>query len=280
MILSGKTKTAGVMGWPISHSKSPRLHNYWLDQYGLDGAYLPFPVDPQHLEAALHGLKAFGMQGCNVTVPHKEAVMPYLDHITPRAEKIGAVNTIIVQPDQTLLGDNTDGYGYMAHLQQTVPDWVPSAGPVCMIGAGGAARAILVALLDAGVPEIRLTNRTQSRAEALADAVEGPIRVIPWAEKEAALADVSLLTNTTTLGMTGQHPLELDISALSAQAVVYDIVYAPLMTDLLTQAKAKGCPIVDGLGMLLHQARPGFEAWFAHNPDVSDALRDFVLASS
>lgn len=278
-MITGKAKIAGVMGWPVDHSKSPKLQNYWLSQYDIDGAYIPLPVDPQQLGTAVEGLKSLGFQGCNVTVPHKEKIMPFMDELSARAQKIGAVNTVIVQEDGRLKGDNTDGFGYMAHLHQSVPSWTASSGPVMVIGAGGAARAIIVALIEAGVPEIRLINRTESRAVGLAESLEGPITVIPWAEKDANLADVTLLTNTTTLGMKGQSALEIDLTLLPQTAVVYDIVYVPLVTDLLRQAQEKGCQTVDGLGMLLHQARPGFKAWFGEDPEVTAALHSYILST-
>jgi shikimate dehydrogenase len=277
MILSGKARLAGIMGWPISHSRSPRLHGYWLRELGIDGAYLPFAVAPDNLPAALAALPVLGFRGVNLTVPHKEAAVALCDAVDDHARRIGAVNTIVVDPDGTLHGGNTDGYGFLENLRQESA-WRAADGPAVLLGAGGAARAIAVALLDAGVPALRITNRTAARAEALAGVLDGPVETIAWEARGAALADAALLVNTTTLGMTGNPPLEIDLAALPTDAVVNDIVYAPLETGLLAAARARGNPVVDGLGMLLHQARPGFERWFGVQPVVDSKLRAFVLA--
>ncbi len=282
--LSGAAKLAGVMGWPIEHSRSPRLHGYWLDHYEIDGAYVPFAVRPERLEAAIGGLRALGFRGCNVTIPHKEDVLLFVDELSETARRIGAANTIIFDDDGRTLGDNTDGFGFIASLQGGASRWRASDGPAVLLGTGGAARAISVALLDAGVPSIRLINRTPERAEALAATLRPmmpgrAIDVVAWNEREAALEGASLLVNTTSLGMTGQPPLDLRLDALPAGAVVVDIVYSPLTTALLAAAHARGNPIVDGLGMLLHQARPGFAAWFGQDPEVTDDLRHAVLAA-
>jgi shikimate dehydrogenase len=278
MIISGKAAIAGVMGWPIGHSKSPRLHGYWLDHYKIDGSYIPMAVAPDQFERAVHGMRAIGMKGANVTLPHKETALAVADLVTPRARKIGAANTLIIQDDGSILADNTDGFGFYENLIQGAPTWDASTGPAVVLGAGGAARAVIVALIEAGVPEIRLINRTRVRAEKLASELEGNIMVIDWAQREPALAGCNLLTNTTTLGMVGQDLLEIDIFDLPKTALVNDIVYAPLMTNLLDKAQAHGCQIVDGIGMLLHQARPGFKAWFGTDPEVTDELREFVLS--
>ena len=276
--LSGNARLAGVIGWPIAHSRSPRLHGYWLERYGIDGAYLPFAVRPERLAAALAGLPALGLRGINVTLPHKEAALGRCARVTEAARRIGAVNTIVVTEDGQLEGSNTDAFGFLAHLAASLPGFRPEAGPAVLLGAGGAARAIAVALLDAGVPELRLVNRTRERAEALS-AVLGPrARLVDWGGRARALEGATLLVNSTTLGMTGQPALDLDLTALPRAAVVYDIVYVPLETPLLAAARARGHPVVDGLGMLLHQARPGFAAWFGREPEVDSALRDFVLA--
>lgn len=275
--IRGTTRIAGVMGWPIKHSRSPRLHGYWLDQYSIDGAYVPLPVEPEKIAIALKALPALGFIGANLTVPHKTLALPLVDKIAPIARRAGAVNTVIVAPDGTLEGRNTDAFGFLAALEQGAPGWKADR-PVVIIGAGGAARAVVVALIDAGVPEIRVTNRTRSRAEALAEL--GPVvRVIDWETRAASLEGSGLLVNTTTLGMGGQPPLELDLKALPRDAVVNDIVYSPLETALLAAAKARGNTIVDGLGMLLHQARPAFHAFFGIDPAVTPALRAHVLGS-
>jgi len=275
MILSGKAKLAGVMGWPVEHSRSPRLHGFWLERYAIDGAYVPLAVPPEKIRAALRALPSLGFQGCNVTIPHKEAAFVEVDHLTEQAKKIGAVNTVIVLKDGTLRGDNTDGYGFIENLKAGTPDWSPDR-PVVVLGAGGAARGILVALQEAGVKEIRLTNRTVERAEALAGEL-GAITVIDWDRRGECLEDIGLLVNSTSLGMTGQAPLDISLHGLNKTAVVTDIVYSPLKTALLEAAENRGNPAVDGLGMLLHQARPGFAAWFGREPEVSEDLRNFVL---
>ncbi len=276
MTLTGKARLAGVMGWPVSHSRSPRLHGFWLKQLGVDGAYLPLPVAPENLSAALDALSKMGFSGCNLTVPHKEAALSLVHKVDPLAARIGAINTVVVQDDGTLLGRNTDAFGFFENLRHGAPGWTPAAGPAVVIGAGGAARAVMAALVDAGLSEIRLMNRGRDRAERLAAELGGD--VIDWDHRAEALDGAALVVNTTTLGMTGQPPLELNLAALPTSAVVNDIVYAPLETDLLARARARGNPVVDGLGMLLWQAVPGFEAWFGIRPEVSAELRDFVLS--
>lgn len=277
MIISAKARLAGVMGWPVDHSLSPRLHGYWLTANEIDGAYLPLAVAPEHFAQALRVLALLGFRGVNVTVPHKEAALDAVDVADPLARRIGAVNTITVRDDGSLEGTNTDASGFIEQLKATVPEWRPSVGPAVIIGAGGAARAICVGLLDAGVGEIRIVNRTLRRAEALATAVGGPVRVLAWPVRANAVGDAALVINTTTLGMTGQPPLDLDTASIDDDAVVCDIVYAPLQTPLLRDAAARGLRCVDGLGMLIHQARPGFEAWFGVAPESTDDLRAFLV---
>ena len=278
--LSGRSRIAGVIGWPVAHSCSPRLHGYWLRKYGIDGAYIPLPVRPQQFAAALRALPMLGFAGVNVTVPHKEAALSVVDRSDSAARRIGAVNTIVAAPDGTLDGRNSDGFGFMENLRAGVVGWSPKAGPAVILGAGGAARAVAVALSDGGAPEIRIVNRTVERAERLSADIGGPFRVYGWAERASALFDAALLVNTTTLGMTGQPPLELALDPLPTTAVVNDIVYSPLETVLLAAARARGNPVVDGLGMLLHQARPAFAAWFGVEPEVTPELRRFVLDAS
>jgi len=269
-------RLAGVIGWPVAHSRSPRLHGHWLNRYGIDGAYLPLAVEPKRIEEALRGLLALGFAGANVTIPHKEAAYRLCDARTARAEGVGAVNTLVVR-EGALLGDNTDGFGFLENLKQEVPGLTIEDKTATVLGAGGASRAVIVALSQAGAAEIRLSNRTEARAAALAEELEAPLRVVAWEERNQALANCDLLVNTTSLGMTGQAPLDLDLSLLPAAAVVNDLVYAPLQTELLKEAAARGNVAVDGLGMLLHQARPGFAAWFGREPEVDRALRDAVL---
>ncbi|WP_142849176.1 shikimate dehydrogenase [Telmatospirillum sp. J64-1] len=277
MIITAKARLAGVMGWPIGHSRSPRLHNYWLQHFGIDGAYVPLAVAPEDFETVLRALPRMGFAGTNVTVPHKEAAMAAVDVLHPLAKRIGAVNTIVTLPDGRLEGRNTDGFGFLENLRQAGTVWRPASGPAVVLGAGGAARAVCVALQDAGCPEIRLTNRSRARAETLAAELGGGVTVVDWDRRADALDGAALLVNTTSLGMSGQPPLEIDLSALPGSALVNDIVYVPLETDLLARARARGNPVVDGLGMLLHQARPGFEAWFGVLPEVTPEVRDFVL---
>jgi shikimate dehydrogenase len=275
--LTGKARLAGVMGWPVGHSRSPRLHGYWLAEYGIDGAYVPLPVRPDHFERAFRALPALGFRGANVTLPHKEAALALADRATPEARRIGAANTLVIDDQGRIEARNTDAYGFIENLKEGAPHWRGSEGPVVLLGAGGASRALLVALTDAGVSEIRLLNRTAVRAEALAASLGGPIRVMGWNDRGQALEGATLLVNATTQGMTGQPPLELSLDRLPPDAVVNDIVYVPLETPLLAAAHRRGNPVVDGLGMLLHQARPGFTAWFGTEPKVTPALRHHVL---
>ena len=277
--LSGTSRLAGVMGWPVSHSKSPRLHGYWLAKYGIDGSYMPLPVEPKNFQDALKSLRNLGFSGVNVTIPQKEMAMPECDELSDRARRIGAVNTVTFAKDGRMLGDNTDGFGFIENLRQEAPDIDFASGPAVVLGAGGASRAVLVALLDEGSPEIRIANRTRKRADDLMAEINDPrIKVIDWPFDPADLSDASLVVNTTSLGMVGQPKLEIDLEGLSKTALITDIVYAPLMTDLLVQAKKRGNPVVDGLGMLLHQARPGFHRWFGIDPEVTPELREFVLS--
>ena len=277
MTASEKTRQAGVMGWPVSHSLSPRLHGYWLKKHGIDGTYVPLAVPPEEFEATLGDLSGQGFVGVNVTVPHKEAAAVAVDSLEDTARRIGAVNTVVVAADGSLRGSSTDGFGFLENLKSGAPGWRASNGAAVILGAGGAARAITAALMDAGVPELRLTNRTIRRAETLAADIGGAINVVPWEDREEALEGAALVVNATTLGMAGGEPLDLDLGALSTEAVITDIVYTPLTTPLLEAGKGRGNPVVDGLGMLLHQARPGFGQWFGVEPAVDEALRAFVL---
>ncbi|MEQ8229060.1 MAG: shikimate dehydrogenase [Rhodospirillales bacterium] len=280
MTISGKAKLAGVMGWPVGHSLSPVLHGHWLQSLGIDGAYVPLAVAPDDFTRVLAALPRMGFRGANVTVPHKEAALAAVDEADALAQRICAVNTVIVGDGGRLAGTNTDGFGFLENLKDGAPDWNPAAAPAAVLGAGGAARAVVVALIDAGVPELRLMNRTRARAEQLAadlDGGTGVIAVHDWDDRNAALDGAGLLVNTTTLGMTGKDALDIGLDALPMDALVNDIVYAPLETDLLAAARARGNPAVDGLGMLLHQARPGFEAWFGQAPEVTASLRSVIL---
>jgi shikimate dehydrogenase len=283
MRISGTTRLAGIMGWPVSHSRSPLLHGFWIDETGVDGAYLPLPVEPGQLEQALLALPVLGFRGCNLTIPHKRAALAVMDRVEPTARRIGAVNTVVVQHDGCLEGRNTDAFGFRESLREGAPDWDPSTGPAAVLGAGGAARAIVAALIDSGVAEIRIVNRTIDRAETLArdlSALETTrIIVYSWAEVDVALRGAGLLVNATSLGMSGEPSLMLDLASLPRSAPVVDIVYTPLETDLLVAAGRRGNRIVDGLGMLLHQGRPGFEAWFGVAVGVPPRLRAAMVAS-
>ena len=276
MSLSGKALLAGVMGWPISHSRSPCVHGYWLEKYAIDGAYVPLAVVPDRFEEALKGLQAAGFRGVNVTVPHKEAALRACDTLDPDAKRIGAVNTIVFGDDGSIQGSNTDAYGFIENIRQTAA-W--SGGVAVVLGAGGAARAICVSLIDAGATQIHLINITKSRTESLAREFGNKIRVEDWKNRSNTLLNASLLVNTTSLGMTGQPPLDINLDVLPTAAIVNDIVYAPLETPLLATARSRGNITIDGLGMLLHQARPGFEIWFGTDPEVTEAMRNIVLKS-
>ena len=270
---------AGVMGWPVAHTRSPAIHNHWIAHYGLKGAYVQLPVQPQNLEAAIRGLPALGFAGCNITVPHKVNAMQLMDTLHPAARRVAAINTVVVQADGSLLGMNNDGYGYIQSLRDAQPDWRGDAGPALVMGAGGAARAIVVALLDEGVPEVRLCNRTQEKAQALKDAFGDRVTVVPWADRNSAMAGVRLLVNTTTQGMHGQPALDVALDDLPAEALVSDAIYIPLETPLLAAARQRGHQTVNGLGMLLNQARPAFHAWFGVLPELTPGLIAAVQAT-
>ncbi len=270
---------AGVLGWPVKHSRSPLMHNHWIRQHGLQGAYVLLPAAPESLQDALRGLPALGFAGCNVTIPHKVAAMRLVDQVDPVARRMGAINTIVVQPDGSLHGFNNDGYGYIESLLEQCPDWRGEAGPVVVMGAGGGARAVVVALAERGAREVRVCNRSFDKAQALAQEFGAPVRAVPWEQRHEALHDATLLVNTTSQGMTGQAPLDLALDTLPARAIVSDLVYVPLATPLLEAARQRGHRTVDGLGMLMHQARPAFQAWFGVLPQVDAALRRTLEAS-
>ncbi len=269
---------AAVIGNPISHSLSPKLHTYWLNRYGLDGEYTALKVTEDELEETLRAMPAQGFIGANVTLPHKVSVMHFADQITDRATLIGAANTLTFKEDGRIFADNTDGYGFIANLRQGAPHWDPKAGSAAIFGAGGAARAIIVALADAGVPEIIISNRTRPKAEALRADFGARITVVDWVQADKALQDANTVINTTSLGMVGAQDFKVSLDNLSKDAVVTDIVYNPLRTPFLDDAQEKGCTTVDGLGMLLHQGVPGFERWFGQRPEVDEATRRAVLA--
>jgi shikimate dehydrogenase len=275
--MTDRIPLAGVLGHPVAHSRSPRVHRHWLRRYGLPGHYVPLDVVPDDLEEVLRAMPRMGFVGANVTIPHKETALRLCDLVTDRAALVGAVNTLIFREDGRIHGDNTDGYGFLASIRQTAPDWQPKAGPAVVFGAGGASRAVLVALLEAGVPEIRLSNRSRPRAEALRSEFGARIKVHDWVKAGQTLEGAVTVVNATSLGMTGHTAFRVPLDALEPGALVTDLVYQPLETDLLAQARARGCITVDGLGMLLHQAVPGFERWFGHRPEVDGELREAVL---
>ena len=270
---------AGVIGSPIAHSRSPALHGYWLKHYGIPGHYIPMDVADGDLETVLRALPKAGFVGCNVTIPHKEKVLALADVISDRAALIGAANTLIFRADGRIHADNTDGYGFIANLREGAPNWQPAAGPAAVIGAGGAARAIIASLLEVGCPEIRISNRTRARAEVLRSEFGARVVVYDWVQAGNMMEDALTVVNTSSLGMVGKAEFRVPLDALSSNAVVTDCVYTPLRTHLLEEAAAMGCTTVDGLGMLLHQAVPGFERWFGHRPEVTAELRAAVLAA-
>ncbi len=272
-------RLAAVMGWPVAHSRSPVMHRYWLERHGLAGDYVKLAVPPERLGPALHALPNLGFAGCNLTIPHKEAALEFVDEVDPQARAIGAVNTITVRPDGKLHGANSDAFGFIANLKAEAPQWQASLGPAAVLGAGGAARAVVAALVAEGVPELRLVNRHQDRAATVAKQFGGRFAILPWEQRAAALADATLLVNATSLGMTGAPALDLPLDALPPDAVVNDIVYVPLETPLLTAARRRGNRVVDGLGMLMHQGRPGFAAWFGIEPEVTPELRARMVAA-
>jgi shikimate dehydrogenase len=272
-ILSGNARLAGITGWPVGHSRSPRLHGFWLERYEVDGAYVPLPVHPDNFPAAVRGLMMAGFAGVNVTLPHKVAAFGICDIVDDSARRAGAVNTLIFDEGR-ISGSNTDGWGFLANLRAHGAN--PAAGPALILGAGGSARAIAAVLLELGV-RVAVANRTRGRAEQLAGDLPG-LRVIDWDDRAAALADQALLVNTTSLGMAGQPPLVIDLGHGDARLTVADIVYVPIETPLLAAARGRGLVCVEGLSMLLHQAVPGFTAWFGVQPAVDDALRRFVAA--
>jgi shikimate dehydrogenase len=269
---------AGVIGNPIAHSKSPRLHRHWLAKYGIAGDYVPLHVDKDDLAEVLRALPKMGFVGANVTIPHKVAALEIADHVSDRATLIGAANTLIFHEDGKIIADNTDGYGFLANLKQGAPDWRPDLGPAAVLGAGGAARAVIVSLLDAGVPEILLANRTRTKADVLRSEFGSRVRAFEWVQAGNMIEAATTVVNTTSLGMVGSPELRVPLDGLQPGTVVTDLVYNPLRTHLLDEAEKAGCTVVDGLGMLLHQGVPGFERWFGVRPEVDQATREAVLA--
>jgi shikimate dehydrogenase len=274
-----KIPLAGVIGHPIAHSRSPALHGFWLRRYGVKGHYIPMDVAPADLETTLRHLPKIGFVGLNVTLPHKEAILKIADVISDRAALIGAANTLIFRKDGKIHADNTDGAGFVANLRQNAPHWVPAAGPAAVFGAGGAARAVVAALIEVGVPEIRISNRSRPRAEALRADFGANLVVYDWVHAANMLEGAATVINTTSLGMAGKPEFRVPLDAIEPGAVVNDLVYNPLKTAFLAEAEQRGATIVDGLGMLLHQAAPGFERWFGPTPAVDEATRQAVLSA-
>ena len=270
---------AGVMGWPVMHSRSPKLHNYWFERYGLAGTYVPLAIKPEGLEAALRALPALGFAGCNLTIPHKEQALRIVDHADARARRIGAISCVTVNADGSLTGTNNDWYGFVENLREAFPGWRADAGPAVVIGAGGASRAVVDALIHEGAKDIRLINRTRARAESLAAALGGPVTVLGWDERHKALEGAALLVNTTSQGMVGNPPLDLSLDALPRTAEVCDIIYIPGETPLLKAARERGARTVNGLGMLLHQGRPAWRSWFDREVEVTGELRALIEAT-
>jgi shikimate dehydrogenase len=290
MSTSSPFKLAGIMGWPVTHSRSPAIHNHWIEQHGLNGRYVYLPVNPanpEDLKAALKGLSVMGFAGCNLTLPHKVMALPMVDRLDATAKRMGAINTIVVEADGSLSGYNNDGYGYIQSLLVANPDWQADAGPALIMGAGGAARAVLVSLAEKGVKDIRVCNRTESHAHDLVAAFKDDfaqnlgtkLTAVPWAQRHQALADVALLVNTTSQGMGSNLPLDINLDLLPTTALVSDVVYIPMETPLLKAAKARGNPTAGGLNMLLHQARPAFHKWFGVLPEVTPELVKIVEAT-
>lgn len=268
---------AGVIGSPVAHSRSPQLHRHWLSTYGLRGFYVPMDIALDDLETVIRTLPRMGFVGANVTIPYKERMLELADQITDRATLIGAANTLIFRPDGKLIADNTDGYGFLENIRSSVPDWNPASGPAAVLGAGGASRAVIAALTEVGSPEIILTNRTRVRADRLKQDFGKRVRVVDWVQAGNILEEADVVVNTTSLGMVGKPELRVPLDGLRPGTIVSDLVYTPLKTKLLEAAEQAGCRVVDGLGMLLHQAVPGFERWFGIRPAVDAASRAAAL---
>jgi len=270
---SDRFHMAGVMGWPVMHSRSPMMHNYWMEQQGLAGTYVPLAIEPGKIGPALRAMHPLGFAGCNLTIPHKQDAMEIVDEVDEVAKKIGAISCVVVRDDGSLFGTNNDWLGFLGNLKEFHPDWRADAGPVTVIGAGGGSRAVCYALLDQGVTEIRLVNRTRERAEKLAEEFGGPIEVHSWEERHDALDGVAMAVNVTSQGMQGETALDIQLDALPVDAIAADIIYIPLETPFLAAARARGNPTLNGVGMLLHQGPPAWKRWFGVEPQVTPDLR-------
>lgn len=270
---SDRFHMAGVMGWPVMHSRSPMMHNYWMEQQGLAGTYVPLAIEPGKIGPALRAMHPLGFAGCNLTIPHKQDALEIVDEVDEVAKKIGAISCVVVRDDGSLFGTNNDWLGFLGNLKEFRPDWRADAGPVTVIGAGGGSRAVCYALLDQGVTEIRLVNRTRERAEKLAEEFGGPIEVHSWEERHDALDGVAMAVNVTSQGMQGETALDIQLDALPVDAIAADIIYIPLETPFLAAARARGNPTLNGVGMLLHQGPPAWKRWFGVEPQVTPDLR-------
>ena len=279
MAASNAFALAGLVGWPVAQSRSPVIQNFWLNQHGIPGRYVLLPVEGDQLERALRGMPVLAFRGCNVTMPHKQAVMALLDEVDPMARRIGAVNTVAVQQDGTLRGFNNDGVGFVQSVYDAKPDWRPDSGPILVLGAGGAARAVVVALLEQEAREIRIANRTLERAQQLAADIGGPISVLPWQDRNDAMEGAALVVNATDRGMVGKSALEISLARLPPATIVADLIYTPPETRFLAAARERGNLTVNGLGLLLNQAGLAFQAWFGVRPDISPELKQAVAAT-
>jgi shikimate dehydrogenase len=267
---------AGVMGWPVMHSRSPMMHNYWFKKHGLAGSYVPLAIRPEHLSAALRGLHPLGFAGVNVTIPHKQEAMKIVHEVDALAKSIGAISCVIVRPDGSLAGTNNDCYGFIHAVRQEQPGWRADAGPVVVIGAGGGSRAVCYGLAQEGAREIRVVNRTLARAKGIAQEFGGPIRALPWEQRHEVLEGAAMVVNTTSCGMVGQPALDIELDKLPKNALAADIIYIPLETPFLAAARRRGNRAINGLGMLLNQGRPAWKAWFGIEPEVTAELRAIV----
>jgi shikimate dehydrogenase len=270
---------AGLLGWPVAHSRSPTIHNYWLNEHGIAGRYILLPVPPEKLSVGLPGLAVLGFRGCNVTTPHKQAVMPMIQTVDPLAQRIGAVNTVVVEKDGSLKGFNNDGNGFIQSVRDAKPAWRPDSGPILIVGAGAASRAVVASLAQQGAREIRLVNRTYEKAKGMADEFGPPVTAYAWEQRNELMEDVALLANTTNQGMGGKSVLDISLDRLARDAVVGDLIYTPPETPFLAAARMRGNVTVNGLGLLLNQARPAFQAWFGVMPDISPGLLKAVQAT-
>lgn len=270
---------AGVMGWPVMHSRSPMIHNYWFKQHGMAGTYVPLAIRPEGLAAALRALHPLGFSGCNLTIPHKQEAMKIVDEVDAAARRIGAISCVVARSDGSLVGSNNDAYGFIRNLKQEQPDWCADAGPVVVIGAGGGSRAVCYGLMQEGAKEIRLVNRMVDRAKGIADEFGGPIRAFPWEQRNDVMEGAAMVVNTTSQGMVGQPALDINLDKLPGNALAVDIIYTPLETPFLTAARQRGNRTINGLGMLLHQGPLAWKGWFGIEPAVTAELRALVEKS-